>query len=126
MKQESLFLLNSATADRSSLFKVSVARVSTVRSGRAAASVAVRTVISVRMTTALTAGKMPDILCLNENLPVRRMEAKGMLEDLWPYIDADPDLGRDTLMLRPLEAMRGGEDRDFSLPVRAEGAGDRR
>ena len=28
-----------------------------------------------------------------------------MLEDLWPYIDADPDLGRDTLMLRPLEAM---------------------
>ena len=64
----------------------------------------------LRMTTALTAGKMPDILCLNENLPVRRMEAKGMLEDLWPYIDADPDLGRDTLMLRPLEAMeyKGG------------------
>jgi hypothetical protein len=64
----------------------------------------------LRMTTVLTAGKMPDILCLNENLPVRRMEVKGMLEDLWPYIDADPDLGRGALMLRPLEAMeyKGG------------------
>jgi len=38
------------------------------------------------------------------------MEVKGMLEDLWPYIDADPDLGRGALMLRPLEAMeyKGG------------------
>ena len=64
----------------------------------------------LRMTTALTAGNMPDILCLNENLPVHRMEAQGMLEDLWPYIDADPDLGRDALMARPLEAMeyKGG------------------
>ena len=47
MKQESLLLLKSATADRSSPLKVSVARVSTVRSGRAEASVAVRRVSSV-------------------------------------------------------------------------------
>lgn len=32
------------------------------------------------------------------------------MEDLWPFIEADPELGRDALMTRPLEAMeyKGG------------------
>lgn len=64
----------------------------------------------LRMTTALVAGELPDILYLNFRLPVRRMEALGMLENLWPYIDADPELSRSALMERPLEAMeyKGG------------------
>ena len=60
----------------------------------------------LRMATALMAGKVPDIILLSgQDLPIRRMEAQGMLEDLWPYIDADPELGRDALMTRPLEAL---------------------
>ena len=60
----------------------------------------------LRMVTALMAGKVPDIILLSgQDLPIRRMEAQGMLEDLWPYIDADPELGRDALMTRPLEAL---------------------
>lgn len=62
------------------------------------------------MVTDLTAGKVPDIIYLNNMMPARRMEAQGILEDLWPYIEADPELGRDALMTRPLEAMeyKGG------------------
>ena len=46
---------------------------------------------------------MPDILDTRE-LPLRQYGARGVLEDLWPFIDNDPDLGRDALMVRPLEA----------------------
>ena len=64
----------------------------------------------LRLNVDLTTGNGPDILVLHPYLPVRRMEAAGLLEDLWPYIDADPELGRDALMARPLEAMeyKGG------------------
>lgn len=58
-----------------------------------------------RLIMDLTAGSAPDIIDLDMGLPVRGMEAQGILEDLWPYIDTDPDLGRNALMLRPLEAM---------------------
>ncbi len=54
------------------------------------------------LLTEIGAGKVPDILDTS-NLPMRQLAAKGMLEDLWPYIDADPDLGRDRLMTHVLE-----------------------
>ncbi len=65
---------------------------------------------TLRMVTDLTVGKIPDIIYLNNAMPARRMEAQGILEDLWPFIEADPELGRDALMTRPLEAMeyKGG------------------
>ena len=64
----------------------------------------------LRLNVDMTTGNGPDILVLHPYLPVRRMEAAGLLEDLWPYIDADPELSRDALMARPLEAMeyKGG------------------
>ncbi len=56
-----------------------------------------------KLNTEILAGNVPDILDTN-NLPLRQYGAKGILEDLWPFIDSDPDLGRDALMIRPLEA----------------------
>ncbi len=56
-----------------------------------------------KLNTEILAGNIPDILD-TASLPMRQYGAKGILEDLWPYIDQDPDLGRDALMLRPLEA----------------------
>lgn len=56
-----------------------------------------------KLNTEILAGSIPDILDTN-SLPMRQYGAKGILEDLWPYIDSDPELGRDALMLRPLEA----------------------
>lgn len=55
------------------------------------------------LITDILAGNAPDIITQGEL--VNRLGAAGMLEDLWPYIDEDPDLGRDALMLRPLQAL---------------------
>ncbi len=37
-------------------------------------------------------------------MPYRQMAQKGYLEDLWPYIENDPELGRDALLEEPLKA----------------------
>lgn len=52
----------------------------------------------------MTAGTGPDILDLGnrgpsgEEMPYRQLAEKGFLEDLWPWIEGDPDLGREALM----------------------------
>lgn len=56
-----------------------------------------------KLNTEILAGTVPDILDTN-GLPLRQYGSKGILEDLWPFIDNDPELGRDKLMIRPLEA----------------------
>lgn len=47
-----------------------------------------------KLTTELTAGEVPDILELTD-LPYQQLAAKGLLEDLYPYIDGDGGLSRD-------------------------------
>lgn len=47
-----------------------------------------------KLTTELAAGDMPDILDLTE-LPYSQLAAKGILEDIYPYIDADKDFKRE-------------------------------
>ena len=37
-------------------------------------------------------------------LPMRQYGARGVLEDLWPHIENDPDIGRDSLMDRVFTA----------------------
>lgn len=56
-----------------------------------------------RLQTELIAGNVPDILDISL-LPVGRLEAKGILVDLLPYVAADPDLGFDKLNMQVLEA----------------------
>ena len=51
-----------------------------------------------RLVTEIGAGKMPDILDLYA-VPEARWGANGLLEDLWPYIDKDPEISRETLMV---------------------------
>ncbi len=56
-----------------------------------------------RLNTEMMAGNAPDILgpgCLN----IAQAANQGLLEDLWPYIEQDPDLGREGVMERPLMA----------------------
>ena len=47
-----------------------------------------------KLMTEVIAGNMPDMLDLS-SMPVSRLAAKGLLEDLYPYIDADPELSRE-------------------------------
>jgi len=46
-----------------------------------------------RLSTEIIAGNIPDILDVS-NLPYNQYAAKGLLLDLYPLIDADPDINR--------------------------------
>ena len=45
-----------------------------------------------KLNTEIIAGQVPDIIS-TDSLPVRQYGAKGLLEDLWPYIEADSEIG---------------------------------
>ena len=55
-----------------------------------------------KLSTELLAGKI-DILD-TAGLPVRQYGSSGILEDLLPYLESDPDLGRDALVPQVLDA----------------------
>ena len=57
-----------------------------------------------KFTTELMAGKTTDIIPLSQ-LPYRQLAAKGLLEDLYPYIDKDPDLKREDFFPNVLQAL---------------------
>ena len=56
-----------------------------------------------RLLAEMAAGHGPDILDLRD-LPYRALVQQEYLEDLWPYIENDPDLGRDGVLEAPLKA----------------------
>lgn len=56
-----------------------------------------------RLQTEMLAGDIPDLLDTS-NLPLRQYARRGWLEDLLPYVEGDPDLGREALMERVLDA----------------------
>lgn len=59
----------------------------------------------LKLNTEIMSGNIPDMISVN-NLPFKQYIAKGLLEDLYPYIDADTALGgREALMTDVLEAM---------------------
>ena len=57
-----------------------------------------------KLTTEIMAGNLPDLLCLDQ-LPYDQLASKGLLEDLYPYLDADPDLKRDDFFPTVLKAL---------------------
>lgn len=56
-----------------------------------------------RLQTELIAGNVPDILDISL-LPVSRLEEKGLLVDLLPYLDSDPELSLSQLNAHVLDA----------------------
>lgn len=57
-----------------------------------------------KLNTEILAGNVPDIIDLN-GLPYERLAAKGILEDLYPYLDADKELSRDDFFPNILQAL---------------------
>lgn len=57
-----------------------------------------------KLATEIASGAMPDIL-VTDQLPVSRYAAKGLLQDLWPFIDADTEISRDDLVTDVLDAL---------------------
>ncbi len=57
-----------------------------------------------KLTTEIMAGNVPDILDLN-GLPIDKLASRGLLLDLYPLLDADPELGRDAIFPSVLRAL---------------------
>ena len=66
-----------------------------------------RTAGITRLVTEISAGKVPDILNVS-TLGAEGWQARGLFEDLWPYIDSDPELGREELMEGVFQALETG------------------
>ena len=56
-----------------------------------------------RLMAEMATGQIPDILDMRK-LSYQVLARKGYLEDLWPFIERDPELGRDSLIKPPLAA----------------------
>ena len=50
-----------------------------------------------KLNTEIISGNIPDLIDIS-NLPYKQYAAKGLLEDLYPFIDSDTELSRDDLM----------------------------
>ena len=64
-----------------------------------------------RFNTEVIAGNIPDILA-TDNMPISQLAGKDLLEDLWPYIDGDTELGgREALMQHVFDVASDEEGR---------------
>ncbi len=60
-----------------------------------------------KLTTEIMAGTMPDIIAL-DGLPYQQMAAKGLLEDLYPYMAKDSEVHREDFLPNVLRALEVG------------------
>ena len=60
-----------------------------------------------KLSTEIMAGNMPDLLAL-DSLPYAQLAAKGLLEDLYPWLDGDAELKREDFFENVLKSMEVG------------------
>ena len=60
-----------------------------------------------KLVTEILAGDMPDLLAL-DSLPYAQLAARGLLEDLYPWLDQDAELRREDLFENVLRSMEVG------------------
>lgn len=60
-----------------------------------------------KLNTEILSGNVPDLFLFNtyNSMPVQQYIAKGILMDLWPLIDSDPELSREDLMTHFFDAL---------------------
>lgn len=56
----------------------------------------------------IIAGKVPDVLVVNERMPIESYIAKGLFADLYPFIDADERMERSDFLTNILDAYAVG------------------
>lgn len=61
-----------------------------------------------KLSTEIISGDVPDILAC-DNLPIRQYAAKGLLEDLTPFIEQDEKIGADGLVKSVADACRSDD-----------------
>lgn len=57
-----------------------------------------------KLSTEIAAGNIPDIMCLSD-LPTEQYVKKGILEDLYPYMESDKELSRDNFLESIMSAL---------------------
>lgn len=57
-----------------------------------------------RLNTDIVSGKIPDIILLDDSMPIDSYISKGMLEDIKPYIEKDSDMELSDYMPNVIEA----------------------
>ena len=57
-----------------------------------------------KLLTEIMSGQVPDLIAVNQ-LPYSQLAAKGLLEDLYPYLDQDPELKRGDFFPNVLQAL---------------------
>ncbi len=57
-----------------------------------------------KMSTEFISGKVPDMIAVDQ-LPISQYVGRGLLEDLYPYLDADPELSRESMVPSILKVM---------------------
>ncbi len=57
-----------------------------------------------RLNTDIVSGKMPDIVILDDSMPVDSYISKGLFEDLKPFIEKDEEVPPDSLLPNVIEA----------------------
>lgn len=62
------------------------------------------TVGTTRLNTDIVSGKIPDILILDWQMPVESYIAKGLFEDLYPYIEKDLEFSKEDFFPNVLKA----------------------
>ena len=58
---------------------------------------------ATKLRTEILSGKVPDLISVN-GISISQFAAKGLLEDLYPCLDSDPELSRSDLMENVLKA----------------------
>lgn len=59
----------------------------------------------LKLSTEIISGNIPDILCTTSQIPVEQYISKGLLEDLHPYLENDPELGSDAVVKEVFNAL---------------------
>lgn len=52
----------------------------------------------------ILSGKVPDIMLVDDSMPIDSFIAKGLFEDLYPYIEKDPDMNKEDFLTNILDA----------------------
>lgn len=66
-----------------------------------------------KLNTEIIAGKVPDILAVSSSMPITQYTAKGILEDLTPYIERD--MGKDALVEDFFKSLRDSEGKLYEI-----------
>ena len=57
-----------------------------------------------KLITEMLSGQMPDLIAMDQ-LPYRQLASKGLLEDLYPYLESDKELSREDYFPNVLKAL---------------------